>query len=131
MTDHWRLIIDGEFETLNPYINAERGNRFAAAKIKKIETERVALEARLMPQVTEYPVIVHFEFFRTNDRTDPDNVDFAKKFILDGLVKAGILRNDRCKEIKRIVIDVDVSDQPCVIVNIIPVRKGGKLPRFN
>ena len=131
MTAEWQLVIDGEFETLNPYINAERGNRYAAAKIKSAETLRVELSARFMPQVTEYPVIIHIEWYRSNERTDPDNVDFARKFVLDGLVKAGILRNDTCKEISRLVADVRQSDQPCVIVNIIPVRKGGKLPRFN
>lgn len=129
--DPWQLVIDGEFETLNPYINAERTNKFMAAKIKKVETERVMLQSRLMPPVTDYPVIIHFEFMRENSKSDPDNVDFAKKFILDGLVKAGVLRNDTCKEIARIVCDVGVSAQPCVIVNIIPVKQGGRLPRFN
>jgi Holliday junction resolvase RusA-like endonuclease len=116
----WQLVIDGEFETLNPYINAERGNRYAAASIKKTETERVALEARLMPAINEYPVIIHFRWYRKNAKTDPDNVDFARKFVLDGLVKAGILRNDTCREISRLIADVDVSDEPRLIVTIKP-----------
>ena len=36
---------------------------------------------------------------RTNRRTDPDNIAFQKKFILDGFVAAGLLSNDGWGEI--------------------------------
>ena len=45
------------------------------------------------------PIIVHFAWIEGNKRRDLDNVAFAKKFILDGLVKAGVLKNDNCKHV--------------------------------
>lgn len=39
-------------------------------------------------------VRIEFTWYEPNKRRDPDNVVFAKKFILDGLVRAGILEND-------------------------------------
>jgi Holliday junction resolvase RusA-like endonuclease len=79
------------------------------------------MQARYMPKIEQYPVTIHFEWYRGNAKSDPDNVDFARKFILDGLVEAGILRNDTCREIRRLVADVYVSSQPRVVVTIIPV----------
>ena len=34
------IVIKGSFVSLNEYINAERSNKYKAAKIKKEETER-------------------------------------------------------------------------------------------
>lgn len=83
---------------LNNYINAERGNRFAAAKIKKENTEIVyfaCLEAfGLKPKQFKNPVYIYIDWYVPNKRKEKDNVAFAKKFILDGMVKAGVLRND-------------------------------------
>lgn len=90
------IMILGDFTSLNDYIGAERSNRFQAAKIKKMETNRVALScAGLSPIPSDaYPLMVHFDWYTSDARTDADNVDFARKFILDGLVSAGILEND-------------------------------------
>lgn len=90
------FIIPGELTDLNTYINAERTNRFKAAAIKKAETARVALEAgqARLPIITVYPVTIAFRWFTKDLRKDTDNVAFAKKFILDGLVVAGVLTGD-------------------------------------
>lgn len=96
-----KLIIKGELTDLNKYIFAERSNRFVGASIKKKNTELVEQEIliqRLKP-ITE-PVSIHITWYVKNGRKDPDNVAFAKKFILDGLVKMGVLQNDTMKEIK-------------------------------
>jgi len=114
------IEFEGEFETLNPYIDAERANRYAGASIKKVETERARLTALLSGvKVEKYPVILKFFWYRTNKRTDPDNIDFAKKFILDGLVKAGVLVDDGWDEIKEIYNKFGLSDTPSVILTII------------
>lgn len=44
-----------------------------------------------------------------NAKADPDNIAFNKKFILDGLKDAGIIRNDGFKEI-RLLKDVFFID---------------------
>lgn len=80
---------------LNSYIDAERTNRYAAAKIKKEMTTLVAYEVKR----GNYPPIkklnsIEYLFVHNNKRKDHDNVDFARKFIHDGMVKAGLLKND-------------------------------------
>lgn len=91
-----KLIIAGELTDLNTYINKERGNRFAAAAVKEKETTRVYWECksqkvkRVIP-----PVFLECRWFTKDLRKDADNLAFAKKFILDGLVKAGILPDDK------------------------------------
>jgi len=96
------FIFNYSFTTLNQYINKERGNRYAAAKIKKTETEFVhysAISQNKERKTIDYPVIVKFTWNEKNKRTDPDNIDFAKKFILDGLVKANVIIDDTAKYI--------------------------------
>lgn len=40
-----------------------------------------------------------FRWYCKNQKKDPDNISFAKKFILDGMVKAGVLENDGWKQV--------------------------------
>lgn len=96
-----KIIIPGTFTTLNEYINAERGNRIYGAKIKREETERVVLECYNLKGLkpSEYPLNVSFNWYCANKKSDPDNIAFAKKFILDGLVEAGMLENDGWKQV--------------------------------
>ena len=65
----------------------------------KQETEEMigweVLKAGLSPAKT--PVIVVFSWVEPNWQKDADNVNFAKKFILDALVKQGMLQNDSRK----------------------------------
>ena len=91
------IVILGELTDLNTYVNAERRNRFLGAKIKKENTENVMWQVAGSGKVTEYPVYVNFHWYTKDLKKDPDNVSFAKKFILDGLVAKGILQNDTRK----------------------------------
>lgn len=93
MASSYSFIIEGRFPSLNQYINAERRNRYAGAKIKHEETERAAAAARSLPHIDK-PVTVAFRWVEPNRRRDTDNVAFAKKFILDGLVQANVLDDD-------------------------------------
>ncbi len=93
------IKITGELVDLNTYINAERGNRFYASKLKKEETERVYWECKEqgIKPIEKYPVTLRCIWYTKNERKDIDNVAFAKKFILDGLVLAGVLIDDSRK----------------------------------
>ncbi len=85
----------------NTYINLERGNKFGAAKVKKEETERIhwlCIQQKAKPIKT--PADIEFHWYAKNKRKDPDNIAFAIKFILDGLVNAKLLPNDRITTIK-------------------------------
>jgi len=116
------MEFNGEFTDLNTYIAAERGNRFAAAEIKRDETDRVQMgclseENSKQAPITK-PCFVCFEWYTRNERKDADNVAFAKKFILDGLVKAGILKDDTRKFVLGFTDNFKVdSDFPRVMVS--------------
>ena len=91
-----KLTIQGELTDLNTYVNKERANRFAAAAIKEKETNRVYWECKSQKigRVTP-PIVLECHWFTKNLRKDADNIAFGKKFILDGLVKAGVLLDDK------------------------------------
>lgn len=82
-----------DFLDLNKYINAERTNRFMAAKLKK---DMTALFEREF--INHEPIngrfAMSFNWYMKNKRKDPDNIAFQKKFILDGMIKAGVIQND-------------------------------------
>jgi Holliday junction resolvase RusA-like endonuclease len=114
-----QFTFDGEFTDLNNYIRAERSNRFMAAKIKKMETERVAWGV-IQPEKVVGRAVISFDWYTKNERKDPDNVSFAKKFILDGMVGGGVLKDDTRKCIKGFVDSFFVDkDNPRVEVTIV------------
>jgi len=95
-----KLILPGNLTDLNTYINAERTNRFRGAKIKKDETERVYWECKKQKlKLIDHEQILTFYWYCKDMKKDPDNIAFAKKFILDGMRDAGVLKNDGWKQI--------------------------------
>lgn len=95
-----KIVLSGELVTLNLYSNAERTNRFAGASIKSDQTLGVMYEViNKYTPVKNYPVSITIHWYRKNRKVDPDNISFAKKFILDGLKEAGILENDGWNQI--------------------------------
>ncbi len=95
----YKLILNTKFCTLNEYIKAERTNKYISAKIKKEQTNKVyylAIEQKFkLPANTKFDVQILWLI--PNKKPDPDNISFAKKFVLDGLVNAKILENDSLK----------------------------------
>lgn len=94
-----RLVIKGSMCDLNTYINYERMNRFAANKIKREETERVVWEckAQKLKPIAEdnYPVFMIYTWYCKDKKKDKSNISsMGRKVIEDGLVEAGILKND-------------------------------------
>ena len=89
------MTIPGRFPGLNDYIAANNRFRLESAAMKRKHTDRVCELAQLadMP-IFRNPVFVVIDWVEPNRRRDPDNVRFGVKFILDGLVKAGVLQND-------------------------------------
>lgn len=115
------LFIKNWHIDLNTYINAERTNRFAASKIKKDYTRIIAAEAineklKKMPS----PVNVYIHWFMPNRKKDKDNISFGIKFILDGLVEAGILKNDGWNDIGTINHEFILTKEefPYVIIDL-------------
>lgn len=109
-----KITIPHEFLDLNKYIKVLNYNRFEGNAVKRNETKIAALYAgnykRLLDGL-EFPVEIVFTWHLKDRRKDLDNVAFAKKFVLDGLVAAGILPNDSMKYVSgfRDLFVVDVE----------------------
>lgn len=84
---------------MNEIIKEARGNVYASNKTKQEWTTRVALECRDFPPIS-YPVVFQLDFYLSNRRRDPDNLSASKKFILDGIVAAGVLPSDNFNWVK-------------------------------
>ena len=106
------------FPTLTEYIDCERGSTIAAAAIKKKCTEQVKEQCLLQQiQPVNGKIDLLFEW-HSSTRHDPDNVAFAKKFILDGLQAAGVLENDNRKFIGTMADEIIQDDEDYVILHI-------------
>ena len=72
---------------------------------------------RTMPFTADTASYLLFEW-HSSTRHDPDNVAFAKKFILDGLQAAGVLENDNRKFIGTMADEIIQDDEDYVILHI-------------
>ena len=114
-----QINIDYRFTSLNDYISAERSNRYEAAKIKETETEIARLVSLNKEDSLTYPVDVSFTWYRRDQRTDPDNISFGAKFIMDGFVKSGLLKGDNWKYIRSLHHEFELSNRDYVVVDIV------------
>lgn len=122
-----KLTIPGSLPNLNDYINAERKNKYQAAAMKRQAERAVMLLAKsqLRGFKPTGPVWMTYRWIEKDKRRDKDNICFARKFIQDALVKAGVLQNDGWKEIAGFtdVFEVD-KNNPRIVVEIIEVIDG-------
>ena len=96
----YKIELNTPLTTLNEYINAERRNKYLASKIKKSNTSAVCNIAKSVGfQLPTGLYDVHINWYKPNNKTDHDNISFAKKFVLDGLVEAGAIAKDSPKVI--------------------------------
>jgi len=85
----------GELAKLNEHDAANRANKFGGAALKNRMTELVRLQLLAGPRITK-PCYIGFRWFYSG-KHDFDNIRFATKYVLDGMVKAGVLVNDSQK----------------------------------
>ena len=91
------FVIPGRLPSLNDYTLANRRNKWAGNKMKR-ECEEMITE--FIPEYRpkfDYPVSLNIDWYEKDIRRDYDNVVFGKKFILDALVTAGVLVDDKRK----------------------------------
>lgn len=115
-----KLTIQGSFTDLNTYIGKERTNKFIGAKIKKENTENVMwqIKGKKLPDNILYPIDIDFIWHIKNKKKDLDNIVFAKKFILDGLVNAGFIIGDGLNQIKSFSDNFIIDQNECVEIFI-------------
>lgn len=80
---------------LNEYTRACRSSRYAGATMKKDAERAVMAYVRAShAEPASDPCVIVMVFHEPDRRRDADNVEFARKFILDGLVAAGVIAGD-------------------------------------
>lgn len=94
------LVIPFRLPSQNDIISRNRKSPYEGARLKRETEEKISyaiIAAKLRP-VTQ-PCIVHmiFEEPLKGHKRDADNVESAKKFILDALVNSHILQGDAPK----------------------------------
>lgn len=94
-----RFTVKGRLDGLNEYTGACRAGRFAGAGMKR-RNQDVVVEAVKAADLVPMDAPVHVRFIwydkanRSHRHRDKDNIAFAKKFILDGMVEAGLIPDD-------------------------------------
>ena len=115
MTDSF--IIKLKLPSLNEYINECRKNRYAGAKMKADVEEQIGW---FLMQMTKYdkPIKIHFHWVEGSKRRDLDNICFAKKFILDAMVKCGKLKDDNIRCVTAFTDTFEYAKDTKVILTI-------------
>ena len=121
----YRFEIDKRLMGLNEYTKQNRSNKYAGAGAKKQEQNYIiwCIRQQLGNIKIDKPVIGHFTWIEENKRRDLDNISFAKKFILDALVQAGILQDDNRRIVTNFIDEFKYADTSKVIVELEEVEK--------
>lgn len=94
-----KIVIPGEMPGFNEIIDAAkkgRRNYQPYSIMKKENTQIVTWVAKKVPKKKR--IFLDITWYCKNKRRDPDNIASAVKFIWDGLVEAGVIKNDGWKE---------------------------------
>ena len=116
----YRFEIPMRLMGLNEFIRANRSNKYLGAKCKKQEQEfiKIYIRQQLGNIKIDKPVRGKFIWIEENKKRDLDNICFAKKFILDSLVEAGVLKDDNRKMVCGFKDDFGYADESKVIVEL-------------
>lgn len=109
------IFIPYEFTTWNDYIREERANLYKANHIKQSEKQIIQLLVKKKYR-GKYPVTLTVRPHFKNKRRDLDN--FRIKGLIDGLVCAGVIRNDNLNNINKIILEAVFSDEEGVEIEI-------------
>lgn len=116
----YRFEINRRLMGLNEYTKANRTNKHVGNQAKQQEQEYIIWEIKKQLGNIKIikPVIGHFTWIEENKRRDLDNICFAKKFILDALVQAGVLADDNRKIVTNFTDSFEYADKSKVIVEL-------------
>lgn len=119
----YRLTIPGQLPGLNEFIDANRANSRAGARLKRQSQEIVTwnILAQLHRLRIQKPVFLLFTFYEKDKRRDHDNVgSFARKIIQDALVEAQVLQDDGWNHVTGYLDRFEVDKQhPRIVVQFI------------
>lgn len=121
-----KLVVPGPLPGLNDYIAAERAHRQKGAAMKR-KTQRI-VELCAKKQLRGFcpvcPVSMKYTWYERDRRRDKDNISsFGRKVVQDGLVKAGVLKNDGWAQIDGFSDEFRVDKKnPRIEVEILEVK---------
>lgn len=113
----YTVEIPMKLPSLNNYINVCRENPYKASKFKRDLEDSIGVFVSRLPRF-ENPVKISFHWIEENKRRDLDNVAYAKKHILDAMVKVGVLTDDNRKCVVAFTDTFEYSTQAKVILEI-------------
>ncbi len=118
----YNFFIPRKLPTMNEIIDAAKTSRYAYARQKEEYTDLVAGTVGLTFRFRKFDikgkVWISITWVEKNMRWDPDNIVAGKKFILDGIVKAGLLKNDGWKSIAGFTETWELGKEPGVWVEV-------------
>jgi len=98
-----KLVIEGELPGLNEIIEYSKEHWAKYAGEKHFRTQEIAYLAKNQIKGKYKKVDLAFTWFCKNKKRDKDNIIAGQKFVLDGLVAAGVIENDGWKQIGNIL----------------------------
>ncbi len=116
----YKFEIDKRLMGLNEYTKYNRTNKYAGAGAKKKEQQYIVwcIKEQLGNLKIEMPVVGNFTWIEENKRRDLDNICFAKKFILDALVQAGVLKDDNRRIVTNFRDNFEYAKESKVVVEL-------------
>lgn len=117
------FTIKAKLPSLNDVIDKNRSNRYGGNKFKQdIETVigwaiKQALTMKTLKPVKN-PCVIEIEWHEATKRRDVDNIQSSQKFILDAMVKNGILQNDNRRYVRQIYHEIIDDSDDYVVVKI-------------
>lgn len=118
-----KFIINRQLPSLNDVISKNRANRYLGAKFKAEIEEAIGWDIKqaltkgeLKPVTT--PCEIHINWHEKAKRRDVDNIQSSQKFILDALVKNGVLPNDNRRWVRQVHHTVNEAEKDYVEIYI-------------
>lgn len=121
--ENW-FEVPGRLPSLNDYINACRSHWSKGMQMKRKTEEDIlwaikGARSRKHLQPATGPVVIHFEWHEADKRRDLDNIYSAKKYILDAMQRAGIIKNDNRQHVRGLYDTIVDDDKDGVVVTIL------------
>jgi len=116
------IVIPRELPDLNQIISASKDHWGSYSSLKKTNTQIVAYCTKQATKRKYKKIDLDITWYCKDKRKDKDNIMAGTKFILDGLVQAGVIQNDGWANVGDIRHKFDVDKQdPRVEVRITEV----------
>ena len=116
------IVIPGELPDLNQIIAESKNHWGSYSSLKKANTQLVAFCTKRDTKRKYNKIDLEITWYCKDRRKDKDNIMAGTKFILDGLVQAGVIQNDGWANVGDIRHKFDVDKQePRIEVKITEV----------